>query len=1045
MTQVAPAQQLIVTQLEQQIVGLPSSTDYLMLMKWRLLSAAQYLLGSAQTEVVQASQIAIETFLSYGPGTSTDKALGELDKAVTENEGRPPSVLPFISSQKRIAVSNALKSIEALGPNVVNRALAALPRARERLAQEKALASVLPGIKYRFELIAAIVEDPLCNESERIKAAAAVLYFQKLDDEIPDVTGFAGVLDDDYALRLTLDAVGRSKQGAQLHWSEKVCSLWYEMPFLVGQNLQRRTNALAISWLDRLNSYVSCAQAFQSKSSMLILLQPAISCSPVHSLMSLLGIIVLDAITSSQNRVQALRIGQTYEIDGKYWVRFGGVSDAPTTPGWLKLHVRANGVVYQPPSLVDRMVPVAERRLSSGQELSARNRMEGPDVLQRFFNWSAPIGQALIGSQLVLVASRDRARQLLDGLQSNGVELLRHGFVRFLETAPTDIEAWGTLIFVVPNLNVARLLLQKGVRVQIVFVDGYDKLERGRHDLPFILNRSKPPSLICWSASGYFPRSDPGWLPAHVCLELGGADLADIVELEGDQAGKLALSQAFNTSILHTQVSPTPDVERGIEAAIDAYRHQISTSSELPEIMRYQLRAGALNLRVLALATPALWQDVRLHASRWSLGVEASWANLRGHVLDGLTDLRAAHMRLSNLVQQLPDGPNSRAVALLRLSQEIDMEGQGLHYVCEDQMQLPLVGAVAQMADRVVIHPTVLKSLPVSKNCVVAGWLGTAFGRKLWAHAPRAVHALVDSDDKARWVGLATSEQSKGGRQSVIEFAKGVAAKPAPANVNIVTTTDGQKDDESSKWRAVASTPCAFLWLVGESQAKIVPRDARLFVQQGELIREREAVRLSPNDRVILGAGNGRWSPTDEFTDVLVEAVEASHPEIVKVAKEWRRAIHKFRDARGLTTSQLRSVLGNAGVAREAQTLDGWLELDRASPIAPRGVKTLQLLAPLVADHSDYGFANIAEACRRLKKLRLTAGRALLMAWKGGAPVTGEIGDDWIEGLLDRLRREVQVYEVEAVTLGDVPTSMLGWWLPTEIIGRFEVRLAESA
>jgi hypothetical protein len=67
------------------------------------------------------------------------------------------------------------------------------------------------------------------------------------------------------------------------------------------------------------------------------------------------------------------------------------------------------------------------------------------------------------------------------------------------------------------------------------------------------------------------------------------------------------------------------------------------------------------------------------------------------------------------------------------------------------------------------------------------------------------------------------------------------------------------------------------------------------------------------------------------------------------------------------------------------------------------------------------------------------------MAWKGGAPVTGEIGDDWIEGLLERLRREVQVYEVEAVTLGDVPTSMLGWWLPAELIGRFEVRLAESA
>ena len=104
---------------------------------------------------------------------------------------------------------------------------------------------------------------------------------------------------------------------------------------------------------------------------------------------------------------------------------------------------------------------------------------------------------------------------------------------------------------------------------------------------------------------------------------------------------------------------------------------------------------------------------------------------------------------------------------------------------------------------------------------------------------------------------------------------------------------------------------------------KIIPRDARLFVQQGELIREREAVRLRPNDSVILGAGNGRWSPTDEFTDVLVEAVEASHPEVVQVSKEWRRAIQKYRDANGLKTAQLRTAFEKAGVSRVADP--GWL------------------------------------------------------------------------------------------------------------------------
>ena len=271
-----------------------------------------------------------------------------------------------------------------------------------------------------------------------------------------------------------------------------------------------------------------------------------------------------------------------------------------------------------------------------------------------------------------------------------------------------------------------------------------------------------------------------------------------------------------------------------------------------------------------------------------------------------------------------------------------------------------------------------------------------------------------------------------------------MAARPPSANINSVQSTPRRVDDDSATWNELASTPCAFLWLAGESHAKIVPRDARLFVQQGELIREREAVRLKPGDSVILGAGNGRWSPTDEFTDVLVEAVEASHPEIVRVAREWRRALYKFRDAGGLTTVQLRAALELGGVAREVQTLDGWLELERASPIAPRGLKTLGLLAPIIGSHSDYAFNNIAEACSRLRRLRLTAGRALLLAWKGSMR-SGEIGEVWVDGLLDRLRREVQVYDIEAVTLGDIPPSMLGWWLPAEMIGQFEVRLAESA
>jgi hypothetical protein len=49
-----------------------------------------------------------------------------------------------------------------------------------------------------------------------------------------------------------------------------------------------------------------------------------------------------------------------------------------------------------------------------------------------------------------------------------------------------------------------------------------------------------------------------------------------------------------------------------------------------------------------------------------------------------------------------------------------------------------------------------------------------------------------------------------------------------------------------------------------------------------------------------------------------------------------------------------------------------------------------------------------------------------------------------LEDLVDRLRQEVQVYEVEAVTLGEVPRAMLGWWIPPTLAGRFESELATT-
>jgi hypothetical protein len=147
-------------------------------------------------------------------------------------------------------------------------------------------------------------------------------------------------------------------------------------------------------------------------------------------------------------------------------------------------------------------------------------------------------------------------------------------------------------------------------------------------------------------------------------------------------------------------------------------------------------------------------------------------------------------------------------------------------------------------------------------------------------------------------------------------------------------------------------------------------------------------------------------------------------------------------DAQRLSTSQLRSRLAAVGVGREEQTLEGWLDIDRASPIAPRGLRTeLAALWPLIAQHAEHSLDDVAGACARLRALRTASGRALLQLWKGRAVELG-VDESWLDELVDRLRQEVQVYEVEAVTLGEVPRAMLGWWIPPTLAGRFE---SESA
>jgi uncharacterized membrane protein YkvA (DUF1232 family) len=272
-------------------------------------------------------------------------------------EGTAETVLPSISKKKRAAVCGHLETLAEGGAAAIGRALRVLPAARERISARVNVVS-LPGIRYRFELVAAMLEDHSLPDRERARAAAAVLYVDEVRDVVPDTLGLIGMVDDDYALRIVLEEVGRDRSGACLHWSEKISSLWDDLPFLQGMNLQRGESPISVTWLDRVNSYVSYSHVMGAEKAILVLLQPSIVCSPLHAIVSLIALLVLDTVTSSHTKAHDLRAGQTYELDN-FVVRFEGIAGPPIA-GWLRLQMR-DGVVYQPPGLADRMVP-RERR-----------------------------------------------------------------------------------------------------------------------------------------------------------------------------------------------------------------------------------------------------------------------------------------------------------------------------------------------------------------------------------------------------------------------------------------------------------------------------------------------------------------------------------------------------------------------------------------------------------------------------------------------------------------------------------------------------------
>lgn len=1035
--------QELLERVSERLAATSTATDQLLFTRWRVLGLCQFIVGGGTGTAEELSVQALDLFVREGSGRSTDAALRRAGSAIAQaTTVFSGSVLPQIAPDKQEEVRRRLESYKALGTSVIDQAMAALPALRTRL-QQSTEGALLAGIQYRLELVAALAADTRRLQLERERASAAILYLDELHDAIPDTLGQIGLLDDDFALRLVLEEIDEHTEEERLHWAERISALWNDLPFLRGVRLRRDKTLVATTWLDRINSYVSYTHALDGTEQPMILVQPSVACSPLHSIVSLIGLLVLEGLTSSRDLLESLQIGQVYEIDGHFYAKYEGTLNRPPTPGWLRLKFR-DSVFILPPTLADRMVASADHRLSPGKTFAAQRAASDAEPIQKFFNWEEAIGAASLSSRVLLVTSRQRATELLGGVRSNGISLLDDGLVRFAGTNPNSDLIRSGLVLVVPSLAVARHVVDQGLVAQAVVVDGYERLHRGRHDIPFLLMRPSPPAVIVWSATGYYPDGPSSRLLEHRRLQVAHDDLSCILELDGDLSddapSRASLWEAATVSGIEKVRAPWSLEEQELLESIEQLTRSVRSLAELPDYWKYHLFSSATTLRALIAATPTHWSDIREFVASWDESFKEQWNGLRRRSAEQLEPIAHAQAAIVEGVERVSAEKNSKAQELFKFLEKKGDDAWRL--VFDRPEQVRLAGRLLRREKVRGVEPLLLRDLAVCKACIVVGWRSYSFGRRLAAHTPRRLVAIVDESEAKRWDRL---QSQRGGSlapgESLLEAVGHTHLHEGEPPEPLARETNEEDldwlDDASTEEDAQKRVPCVFIWLADERHGKVLARDARVLVEDGDQAREKPAHRIVPEDRVILGSGASRWSPAEEFTHSVVEAIQSSHPELVHDVQEWRRSLKALQENRRWTTEELRDELAKVGVTRETQTLDGWLRLDRASPIGPQHIRQeIEAIWPLISGHTGRSAGDIADACARLRKLRLAAGRALLKFWKGCAVDLG-IDDAWFEDLIDQLRQAVLVHEVEAVSLGEVPEAVLGWWVGHELAERY--------
>lgn len=1014
----------ILNEVFKAIKSVSVETDSHLLSIWRVTYLCQITAISDDPSIVESCLNSLRCFCSSGLTSQFNADLQITLAGIRHQLNEQNSFGPFLNRGRAKEALGILERLSASSSISTEKALTKLPYIFSRVssATEK-----LPlfGLEHRLTVAHSVLTSASYSDEQKLLVASAIYYFDEEEDAINDSLCVVGLLDDDFVLQSCLSKAGVDR-AIYLHWAEHILSLWEDVPFLVGMNLIDGKEELRTTWLDRANAYVAYKHAISEELSPLLLLQPSTAISPVYTLMALAGVGVLDSVTSYKDMVSTLELHATYTLDG-HVVEYDGSMEDGQAAGWLKLKFK-DGHCYAPPSLGLRMAKSSLKKLSESRKFSS-GRI-GKDPVQEFFGWPDPIFSSFIEKKVILVATRQRAEGLFGNLTSNGVSPLASGIVRL---SPTETDAStnfdGSLIVVAHSLEAARNLLESGINPIAVFVDGYEHLNRGHHALPFISRQRSP--IILWSPSGYFPLRPPAWLTDFKKVETSADEILEMILFEERLSGNVAqLTSLTEHSHLRHVVASTSS-ENLIVEKLDELIDSLSQNQVLPGYLVFFLLSKIKAVKSLVVNTPSDWQSVRTKFSELvgSVGEKMSKSRSAGN----LVAIKAGLSELYEFVKSLPDGLNSKGIGL----KEFIKESQSTHgwtIACTDRSQANATEDFVQSQNLTNVSVQITGELPEFSNVIVTSWPGLRQARRVFSHSPKTIATVGAETENEKWNRLLRLPYATCGGQSILSATgfSGLPSAPAVPDID-EPEVEEMRFETPTGISNHPSIPCTLLWLTTEDRVKILPRDSRVYIETGGQLKAMGASKIAGGCRVVLSPDSDRWSPSDEFTEAVVSSVRQSRPDLVEKAKDWRLALHSFMRSNGLSSTVLSSKLDRIGISREIETVERWLDISSATPIAPQSTRRdLELLWPLIKPFAKYSLDEIEAACTHLRQVRRSSGQLLVAIWNNQAPPSG-FGDPTLEAIVARLQRHVGLFEVSHVELAEVPEPLMGWWVPAAL------------